>query len=137
VEVFFNVGKAGSEVAALAEALGRLGSLALRKGATLGGVANQLDGVGGSSKFNKSIAHAISEALTADVKRHANAPEKVTLEVSTPDGNFTFEGAKLTASSLSDEAPTRSFDICPDCHNASLVKEEGCSKCALCGFSAC
>lgn len=138
VEVFFNVGKAGSEVAALAEALGRLASLALRKGASLGGVANQLEGVGGSGNFNKSIAHAISEALTAENNRRADVlaeatnPE-VSLSVTNADGTFDFKGR------LVDSQPSRTatFDICPECHNASLMREEGCSKCALCGYSAC
>lgn len=143
VEVFFNVGKAGSEVAALAEALGRLASLSLRKGATLGGVANQLEGVGGNGNFNKSIAHAISEALTAENARRTSVLEEairpeVTLNISNPDGDFEFRG-RLVSSEPTQESPAtaRTFDICPECHNASLMREEGCSKCALCGFSAC
>ena len=136
VEVFFNVGKAGSEVAAMAEALGRLASLALRKGATIGGVANQLDGVGGTSQFNRSIPHAISTALTVENKRAfakvADEP-KVQLTVSNPDGDFEFEGVLKS----SEPRGGGRFDICPECHNASLSYQEGCSKCALCGYSAC
>lgn len=144
VEVFFNVGKAGSEVASLAEGLGRLASLALRKGATLGGVANQLDGVGGSGNFGKSIPHAISQALTSEGERYTSSlqaaqsqpglgVEEVTLSISNPDGDFEFKGR------LVDSTPSRggSFDLCPECHNASLARIEGCSKCALCGYSAC
>ena len=126
VEVFFNVGKAGSEVAAMAEAMGRLASLALRKGATLGGVANQLDGVGGSAQFNRSIPHAISLSLSAvsgdaqpspEARRDAPAPEQ--------------EVEDSPASRVTQ------YDLCPECDNFSLIREEACSKCNLCGFSAC
>lgn len=140
VEVFFNVGKAGSEVAAMAEAMGRLGSLALRKGANLGGVANQLDGVGGTAKFNVSIPHAIALALTAENARGPIVPEgleesvpEVTLTVNNPDGQFEFKGRLVE----SEPSYGGKFDICPDCQNMSLSYQEGCSKCALCGYSAC
>ena len=125
VEVFFNVGKAGTDLAAMAEALGRLGSLALRKGATLGGVANQLDGVGGNTQFNRAIPHGIAVALTQENLGSPVLPE----------------GPQETAPASVEPPPqaTRGqrFDICPECHNASLAHQEGCSKCGLCGFSAC
>lgn len=140
VEVFFNVGKAGSEVASLAEALGRLASLALRKGATLGGVANQLAGVGGISQFNKAIPHAIGEALTAENERERSkllTPETV-ISLSTPTADYEYVGRLIstTIRQPDEEEPSR-FDLCPECSNFSLVREEGCSKCNLCGFSAC
>jgi ribonucleoside-diphosphate reductase alpha chain len=72
-EVFINVGKSGDDITAMAEALGRLISLALRKGATLGGVANQLEGIGGMTNLNwsKSIPHAVGQALTEENRREA------------------------------------------------------------------
>jgi len=39
-----------------------------------------------------------------------------------------------------ENVPPKSFgntDMCPDCGNYSLVKEEGCAKCYLCGYSVC
>lgn len=130
VEVFFNVGKAGSDIAAMAEGLGRLASLALRKGATLGGVANQLEGVGGSGSFGKAIPHAIAGALTDANKQH---PDRVPSPQARP-----VEG--VPANNPEPEEPAARaprFDICPECHNASLTWQEGCSKCVVCGFSAC
>ena len=64
LEVFINVGRAGSDVAALAEALGRLISLQLRLPSTMSQeerlrqVANQLRGIGGSRSigFGKPTA---------------------------------------------------------------------------------
>lgn len=129
VEVFFNVGKAGSEVAALAEALGRLASLGLRSGATLGGVAGQLDGVGGTSQFNQSIPHAIAKALTDEAARHSLVSA----------GSSAIVGVDSREADVDQPAVPEvgRFDLCPDCHNFSLSYQEGCSKCALCGYSAC
>lgn len=28
-------------------------------------------------------------------------------------------------------------DVCPDCSNLSLIRQEGCKKCLLCGYSEC
>lgn len=118
VEVFFNVGKAGSETAALAEALGRLASLALRHGASLGGVANQMDGVGGKRPFNKSIPHAIAEALTAE--NAGDIPAFAPLNFEPQEDEYQSDA-----------------DLCPECGSQSLVREEGCSKCHSCGYAAC
>lgn len=139
VEVFFNVGKAGSDLTAMAEALGRIASLALRHGATLGGVANQMDGVGGNGNFQKAIPAAISEALT-----QANRSPVVT--TSTTVTEFTerplsfeadFEESQITYTEEKAAPDPQRADLCPECGNASLVREEGCSKCQICGFSAC
>lgn len=128
VEVFFNVGKAGSDVAAMAESLGRLGSLALRHGANLGGLANQLEGVGGASQFNKAIPHAIGEALSKE-----NRPTKVGIQVPTVAvANMVLPSEIGVAYPLS-----VGMDICPACDNISLVREEGCAKCLSCGHSQC
>ncbi len=124
-EVFFNVGKAGSDVGSLVEALGRLGSLALRKGATLGGVANQLHGVGGAAQFNMAIPHALATALEADIS--GPQPEPAKPVTPTKDAAEPFIPAQ----------PTTSADVCPECHNVALVRQEGCSKCMVCAYSAC
>lgn len=128
VEVFFNVGKAGSDVASMAEALGRLASLALRKGATLGGVANQLEGVGGQAQFNKPIPHAIGEALTRANKQGDKKPNVTVADA---------EGTATTETLSSTPAERQKYDLCPECGTASLVREEGCAKCLTCGFSQC
>jgi ribonucleoside-diphosphate reductase alpha chain len=126
-EVFFNVGKAGSDVGSLVEALGRLASLALRKGATLGGVANQLHGVGGESQFNMAIPHALATAIESDLWDAArkgvvlqSIPEEQTVEFTVPMAEFKSQ-----------------HDLCPECLNLTLVRQEGCRKCVACAYSAC
>jgi ribonucleoside-diphosphate reductase alpha chain len=138
VEVFFNVGKAGSDVASMAEAMGRLASLALRKGATLGGVANQLEGVGGQSQFNKAIPHAIGEALTKLNDTDLPPAPKVTITMSNVEGTYEAEAASVKFTPAETKpVKKKKADLCPECGEATLVREEGCSKCHSCGYSAC
>lgn len=139
VEVFFSAGKSGEEVMLMAEAMGRLASLALRKGATLGGVANQLEGIGGQTKiaFQKSLPHAIGEALSAEnkddraiyVKYNPEAEMPTTTVVSAPVSE-----PEPTSATMSHK-PTG--QLCPDCGQHAVAIVEGCKKCRDCGWSAC
>ncbi len=126
VEVFLNIGKAGSDLAGITEAIGRLASLALRHGASLGGVANQLEGVGGNGKMMKSVPNAIGLVLS-----EMNSREEM-------------ENLYLAQEAVVTELPpqvanrqTTRADLCPECHQTTLVYQEGCSKCLSCGYSAC
>jgi len=142
-EVFVNVGKAGSDIMELGEAIGRLASLALRKGATLGGVANQLEGIGGNGKFNKPLAHAIGTALTEINLDSATAKPPVALNPVSIGDSTTFTNVAIGSTFSIDPNDTNwtytsiSGDVCPDCQNFSVALEEGCRKCHLCGWSAC
>lgn len=134
VEVFLNVGRAGSDVAALAEAMGRLISLTLRVPSTmsqqdrLDEVVAQLHGIGGSRFVGygpeqvKSLPDAISKALAAHrgvggPNVTANVPFSVTVSGTT-------------------EAFRHAGSYCPECGNG-LTFEEGCKKCYSCGYSEC
>ena len=184
-EVFFTVGKAGSDIHGLAEGLGRLASLALRKGASLGGVANQLEGVGGTGNFNRPLAAALGRALTdmnvsGQLTAAGNAPigskdllsaiqslGSIPLREShaVPPNSALFMGVDFAKGldrsvamnlagvlSPADENPLEAdedytvqqqeeraakADLCPECGNVSLVRQEGCAKCRDCGYSAC
>ncbi len=78
LELFINVGRAGSDIAALAEALGRLISLQLRLPSTMSQeerlrqVANQLRGIGGSRSvgFGKDRIHSLPDAVARTIYRH-------------------------------------------------------------------
>ncbi len=71
-EVFINVGKAGTDITADAEAMGRLISLALRipsnyaPSEVIQQVVNQLSGIGGSSSrgFGADRIHALADAVS-------------------------------------------------------------------------
>ncbi len=82
LEVFVNVGKAGSDIAALAEALGRLISLHLRVDSPLSPnerareIADQLRGIGGSRAVGfgpnqiRSLPDAVARALEMHLEEH-------------------------------------------------------------------
>jgi ribonucleoside-diphosphate reductase alpha chain len=122
VEVFVNVGKAGSDVMAMGEAVGRLVSLSIQRGIPLRDVANQLVGVGGTSRFNPGLVHAIGRALADEGAQTQVVDYKADPKPSEP--------------ALIPVAPSGA-EICPSCGDFALVREEGCSKCYACGFAAC
>jgi ribonucleoside-diphosphate reductase alpha chain len=127
-EVFLNVGKAGSDVQADAEALGRLISLILRMPSPLSprerveAVVKQLDRIGGRRDAGmgpgrvRSIPDAVAQVLAEHVGLREPGEEHVR---EARDGR------------------TKASDMCPDCQNFTLVFEEGCQKCHVCGFSEC
>jgi ribonucleoside-diphosphate reductase alpha chain len=126
-EVFVSVGKAGSDTMAVAEAMGRLVSLALRMPSPLSPkrrveeIVGQLSGIGGGRPLGfgpqrvLSLPDGIARALAEHVGQ-VQVPE-------TPAGGT---GVKLVAG-----------DICPECGQATFVYEEGCKKCYGCGFNEC
>jgi ribonucleoside-diphosphate reductase alpha chain len=127
-EVFLNVGKAGSDTAAVAEAIGRLISLILRIPSPLSAtrrlkqVVRQLKGIGGGRPLGfgrdrvRSLPDGVAQVLAehlglADAQNETGASEQLPLF---PEG-----------------------DLCPECGQASLIYEEGCRHCYTCGFSEC
>jgi len=128
-EVFMNVGKAGSDIAALAEAMGRLISLNLRLPSPMSptermkNMADQLLGIGGgrSLGFGKDRVRSLPDAVARVLAEE--------LGIATEDTS--------DAIVLGEHAPGKIADICPDCGLAALVYEEGCQKCYSCGFSEC
>jgi ribonucleoside-diphosphate reductase alpha chain len=113
IEVFVNVGKAGTDLQALSEAIGRVVSIGLQEGITVGKMRDQLLGVGGYGKLIKSLPSAIAWAM-AEAE-----PERETLEVQLA-------------------APAKmSGEACPECQALSLNHTEGCLTCMNCGYSRC
>ncbi len=142
-EVFMNVGKAGSDTAAVAEALGRLISLVLRVPSPMNPterlqlVTEQLAGIGGGRSMGfgpnrvRSLPDGIAQALVEYLGGGSN-------------GNGNSHGHSVNP--ITDPAPTVDFtqapavkigDLCPECGEATYVNEEGCRKCYSCGHSEC
>src|SRR2546426_4704644 len=92
LEVFVNVGKAGSDIAALAEALGRLISLNLRVLSPLSQtdrakeIAEQLRGIGGSRSvgFGMQQVRSLPDAVARALEMHLEALEAEQEEVDKP-----------------------------------------------------
>ena len=160
LEVFINVGKAGSDITAVAEALGRVISTTLR---SRGGspkdrareIAMQLSGIGGrrSVGFGVNKIRSLPDAVAAALSYHFGF--KINGFLNQKDGlangifSFLQEEGKVhqqepSASQsfgqsifLGKEEDYHLADICPSCGSNSFVYEEGCSKCYVCGYSEC
>jgi ribonucleoside-diphosphate reductase alpha chain len=146
-ELFMNVGKAGSDVFAMSEALGRVISLFLRYGDHGNKVkllVKHLKGIGGSGAIGfgpnrvESIADAVAKALEAHEEARLNSAEPyITATREVTD----IQAAPATGASgsygHSHGHPAASLDLCPGCGSASLINVEGCKTCSNCGYSRC
>jgi len=127
-EVFLNVGKAGSDTAAVAEAIGRLISLVLRVPSPLSStrrlkqVVRQLKGIGGGRPlgFGRDRVRSLPDGVAQVLAEH--------LGLIDPPA----EGEEAEQLSLFPAG-----DLCPECGHAALVNEEGCRHCYSCGYSEC
>ncbi len=136
-EVFTNIGKHGSDVAAWSEAVGRLISLCLRSGIDLKSLIQQLRGITSTPIWQEgeqilSVPDAIGKALSRYLEENEMPTPK--LSFTTPDFNQE-EGSTETASTTSDTIRVK-HATCPDC-GTRVEFEGGCVVCRSCGFSKC
>lgn len=136
-EVFINVGRAGSDITADAEAIGRLISLTFRIPSDYSSdqiaqkVISQLRGIGGSSStgFGADRVRSLADAVAKVMEQHqATKIAHIVIDASEQ---------KETVSIFDTEKTKHITDMCPECGSASLRFIEGCQKCELCGFSKC
>lgn len=131
LEVFVNVGKAGSDIAADAEAIGRLISLNLRLGAgfssrdVLAQIIDQLEGIGGGESigFGKNKIRSLADGIAKVLRDYLGTSAK--------------EGTTEVSEQTSLLNHHHHRDLCPSCGHASLIFEEGCAKCLYCGYNKC
>jgi ribonucleoside-diphosphate reductase alpha chain len=144
-EVFLNVGKAGSDTAAVAEALGRIMSLVLRLPSPMSPidrlkmVVDQLAGIGGGRSLGfgpnrvRSLPDGISQAL-AEYLSNVDPAKFGNGNGQGPNGQY---GTESAAQATPEPASLKIGDLCPECGEATYVNEEGCRKCYSCGHSEC
>lgn len=147
-EVFINVGKAGSDIAALADAVGRLISLSLRLPSTMSREERQreiithLKGIGGSRSIGfgpnqvRSLPDAVAQALAMDLG-DVPAANGGTHAAGNGNGNGNGNGHSGLGGIALLNSLTTTGNLCPDCGCNTLTYEEGCKKCHVCGFSEC
>jgi ribonucleoside-diphosphate reductase alpha chain len=130
-EVFLFIGRAGSDITAFTEAIGRLISIALRNGVSISQIIDQLQGIGGSSSvgFGPNRTLSVPDAIAKALAAHGTSVETST------EGDIL--NIWLSPSESEPVVHKYSGNICPDCLQASLVAVEGCLKCMSCGYSAC
>lgn len=150
-EAFITIGKSGSDVSAMAEALGRMISLTLRLQSTLPArerirqVVAQLSGIGGTRSigFGKEKVRSLPDAVAKILARHFNFAVNGQVEdvkvVTSGDGEdvLVLQQLSIGGGEVSLSSSTSLFDICPECGAGSLAYEEGCRKCYGCGYSEC
>lgn len=135
-EVFITTAKAGSETAAISEAIGRMASYILRIASTvtprqrMAEMVRQLSGIGGGRPLGfgpnrvLSLPDGVAQAMAQYLGDTPEAREfRWELE----------ENSEPKQSPL----PMTIGDLCPECGVGSLVNEEGCRKCYSCGYSEC
>ena len=159
-EVFITApGKAGSDLQADAEGLGRMISLQLRTTAPqnrltmLRLIVDQLQGIGGSraTGFGINRVTSLPDAVAAALLDQFFPQEKVQqLNLFTPvdepetpmpsvpvnesthtNGNGNGNGKYSVKGYVS------GAELCPSCRTVSLLRVEGCKKCLTCGYSEC
>ncbi len=141
-EVFVNTAKAGSDTAAVSEAIGRLSSYVLRLASPveprdrLKEIVRQLSGIGGGRSLGfgpnrvRSLPDGVSQALDEYLQ---NTISNETEQAESRGGNSFNPVSEATA----DKSLFKIGDLCPECGQAALVNEEGCRKCYACGYSEC
>ncbi|MEX2013231.1 MAG: ribonucleoside-diphosphate reductase, adenosylcobalamin-dependent, partial [Candidatus Levyibacteriota bacterium] len=166
-EVFITIGKSGSDVAAMADALGRMISLNLRLESDVTPrekvrkVVAQLSGIGGARSvgFGKDKVRSLPDALAKVLANHhgfavnghvedkpgfalkvpPNADVKVEEEPVLVESVVTSPLPMIEQehASSAESSSTGLFDICPECGSGSFAYEEGCRKCYGCGYAEC
>jgi ribonucleoside-diphosphate reductase alpha chain len=144
-EVFLEIGKAGSDIKAMAEAMGRLMSLILRMASPVSPlervreIVKQISGIGGARSYGfgkrrvLSLPDAVGQALAENYLNISQGTEA--------DG----QGAEMGIDDSADGALAHkaaiaaagSLDLCPSCGDSAFVRIEGCQTCYACGYSEC
>ncbi len=145
-EVFLEIGKAGSDIKAMAEAMGRLMSLTLRMASPVSPVervreiVKQITGIGGARSYGfgkrrvLSLPDAVGQALAENYlgvsygNKEPGQGAEMGVETTEPT-----EAEKLKA----EATPGTSIDLCPSCGDSAFVRIEGCQSCYACGYSEC
>ncbi|MDZ4159009.1 MAG: adenosylcobalamin-dependent ribonucleoside-diphosphate reductase [Anaerolineaceae bacterium] len=145
-EIFINTSKAGSDTAAVSEAIGRLISYILRLASSveplqrLREATRQLAGIGGGRSLGfgpkrvRSLPDGVAQVLD-DYLRHRSESA-----ADNPHGGSNGSAPQMftsTDSSPLDLTLPRIGDLCPECGQATVVNEEGCRKCYACAYSEC
>ena len=142
-EVFINTAKAGSETAAVSEAIGRLISYVLRMASPIAPIDRlrevvlQLTGIGGGRSLGfgpnrvRSLPDGVGQVLSEYLAHREGQP----LHIDAESGG----SSPFAASAPAPAQPLgmKIGDLCPECGEAAVVNEEGCRKCYACGFSEC
>jgi ribonucleoside-diphosphate reductase alpha chain len=141
--VYINTSKAGSDTAAVSEAMGRLVSYLLRLASPvepikrMQEIVRQLSGIGGGRSLGfgpnrvRSLPDGVAQVLNDYLEywKERGEAEK---------GSGRTTPAEALPKFPAEQPPLFKIgDLCPECGQAAVVNEEGCRKCYSCGYSEC
>ncbi len=149
-EVFVSTAKAGSETAAVSEAIGRLISYLLRLASPvmprerLKEIVKQLSGIGGgrSLGFGPNRVRSLPDGVAQTLEEYLEDSEEYQ-QAAAYSGNGGYDKRPIRPSDIAEQNPGAAQpafqigDLCPECGQATVVNEEGCRKCYSCGYSEC
>jgi ribonucleoside-diphosphate reductase alpha chain len=157
-EVFINTAKAGSDTAAVSEAIGRMISYVLRISSPvepaerMQEIIRQLAGIGGGRSLGfgqkrvRSLPDGVAQVLNEYITQRT-ARLNVGAMINEQGGTAPAAPVKPTESwsptpealeaAPKDQPLLKIGDLCPECGQAAVINEEGCRKCYACGYSEC
>ena len=152
-EVFINTAKAGSDTAAVSEAIGRLLSYVLRIASPvepakrLREMTNQLLGIGGGRPLGfgpnrvrslpDGVGQILDEYLQNRAERLVSQTEQSKTSPVPSNGKAGHIEEITTQLKPAGQGLLHFGDLCPECGEAAVINEEGCRKCYACGYSEC
>lgn len=139
-EVFVQASKAGSETAAMTEAIGRLISYILRMPYEEGEstpmdrlrvVQQQLSNIAGGRSVGRGPTRvkSLPDGLAKMLKDYIEGSAEDSAEGHNEEDTVEFAPSSPTHHPVG--------DLCPDCGNPTYVRTEGCLRCLNCGRSEC
>ncbi|MCY3833754.1 MAG: adenosylcobalamin-dependent ribonucleoside-diphosphate reductase [Chloroflexi bacterium] len=141
-EVFIAIGKAGTDIQADAESLGRMISLQLRTTAPqnrremLKLIIEQLQDIGGARPigFGPKRVLSLPDAV-ARVLQIEFFPEDQPQQLNLPIEQSRIAGENEAGTTMN--STISGADMCPACGTITLIRAENCRKCLTCGYSEC
>ena len=141
-EVFASLGKAGSTESAQLEAITRLTTMSLRAGVEPSQIIQHLQGITDEPIWDKgSLVRSTPDAVAQVLSRHLLKNNSIDVNTSSDVeqlGLFVGDSTEevIKESESSEEVLVKKL-ACPDCSIGVLVHQEGCLRCADCGYNKC
>jgi ribonucleoside-diphosphate reductase alpha chain len=141
-EIFISTAKAGSDTAAVSEAIGRLLSFILRLASPvsprdrLSEIVRQLAGIGGGRPlgFGPNRVRSLPDGVSQALQEYLDDTAGSSIDLARDNGHH----PDIESNPIAMDRPQSKIgDLCPECGQAALVNEEGCRKCYACGYSEC
>ncbi len=135
-EVFSHLGKAGGCSSAQLEAIGRLISLALRSGVEVASLVKHLRGIRCPNiAWEEGVSiQSCPDAIGGVLEKTITDKSGFAQQVPTDLGKV--ETSEVQIQSKGNGSAGQVAGQCPDC-GATLVYQEGCLTCHMCGYSKC